>query len=103
MSLTSYRAAPPRVGLCLGPRILPGLDPGTGGGVRPFGSRGLAGALASYEPDVPGLDPGIAGCSTPRWFCVWAPGSSPGLAGVRAWRAWRRPTLPRLETQYHRR
>ena len=25
------------------------------------------------------------------------------VSGVRSWRTWRRPTLPRLETQYHRR
>ena len=36
--------------------------------------------------------------------CVWAAGSSPGEPGVgRVWKAWRRPTLPRLEAQYHRR
>src|SRR3954468_4384482 len=49
MSLTSYRAAPPRVreGSCLG-------------------------------------------------FCV-------GFVGLSGWKTWQRPTLPRLETEYHRR
>ena len=58
---------------------------------------------SGYEPDE------LPGCSTPRQ----------GLAGVESWLAsnrerlaaarrhpsmtWRRPTLPRLETQYHRR
>ena len=47
---------------------------------------------SGYEPDE------LPGCSTPRWcscvcvccLCVWA-----------GWKTWRRPTLPRLGTQYH--
>ena len=68
MSLTSYRAAPPRVNLCtwaLGssPRVTFDLR---------FAS--LTGSLVSYEPDE------LPGCSTPRyWFASWIPGSSPGM------------------------
>ncbi len=60
MSLTSYRAAPPRVIAVLGP----------GWSFRLEFTAGLV--------------------------------RGPGRCG-RVWKAWRRPTLPRLEAQYHRR
>ena len=72
---------------------------------------------SGYEPDE------LPGCSTPRWLVDFGTGSRPGcglrpVRGLRCrglgvwvggglfvcgavWRAWRRPTLPRLETQYH--
>ena len=59
MSLTSYRAAPPRVGiLYLGPRLR--------GGVTAAWSRWRSPGLRnSYEPDE------LPGCSTPRmWLCA---------------------------------
>ncbi len=76
MSLTSYRAAPPRGGF--------GWHPG---------APGALGALAHW-----------ALCSVEEELRVlgWAAGFGLGLA-LRAWQAWRRPTLPRLEPKYHRR
>jgi hypothetical protein len=72
---------------------------------------------SGYEPDE------LPGCSTPRlgvcacWCGMWhalgvvCGGVVCGLAlcarlvcaygGMRAWRTWRRPTVPRLEPQYH--
>jgi hypothetical protein len=50
---------------------------------------------SGYEPDE------LPGCSTPRFRVgVWA---GRRCACVRPRRAWRRPTLPRLGPQYHRR
>jgi hypothetical protein len=78
MSLTSYRAAPPRGGVCCGPRVRARSV------VRPAPLRGW-----------PGLS------VTLRVSCR---GGTRVAAGVgRVWKAWRRPTLPRLEAQYHRR
>jgi hypothetical protein len=54
MSLTSYRAAPPRGNRLFWPRIIPGPDPGTGGVVR----HPRAGSHNGYEPDaLPGGSP----------------------------------------------
>ena len=77
MSLASYRAAPPRDEL-----VWAVWQPGC------FALR---------------LSPLLGGCSAPLLCC--------GLSGALVvkrfvfcpWRAWRRPTLPRLKTQYHRR
>ena len=63
---------------------------------------------SGYEPDE------LPGCSTPRpargagprvvgrrRFAAAAVSLSFGVNGRRSWRAWRRPTLPGLEAQYH--
>ena len=56
---------------------------------------------SGYEPDE------LPGCSTPRGvlmiYALWmACLGAVGLDRV-GWKTWRRPTFPRLETQYHRR
>src|SRR4051794_32319593 len=76
MSLTSYRAAPPRVECVSGPRLSPGC---CSTGRSPV----LAGSHSSYEPDE------LSGCSTPRWVWVW--GGRPG--GDLLFRALRRSTI----------
>ena len=54
---------------------------------------------SGYEPDE------LPDCSTPRhrWTTRIVKGICARRGGPRAWKTWRRPTLPRLETQYHRR
>src|SRR5229473_208388 len=81
MSLTSYRAAPPRVNFTSGP-------PPARGRRSAFRLAALAGPRDGYEPDE------LPGCSTPRQLCIWAPRlrggvvrpfvslRSPGLATV---------------------
>src|SRR5205809_4257180 len=50
---------------------------------------------SGYEPDE------LPGCSTPRQ--IHASFDRRIGRGLRAWKTWQRPTLPCLETQYHRR
>ena len=76
MSLTSYRAAPPRVGCCLGPGF-------RRGGVRPGLDPGLSPVMSLASPDL------IRGsrAAPPRVICVWAPagpGPGPGLPRTRS-------------------
>src|SRR5204863_239653 len=52
---------------------------------------------SGYEPDE------LPGCSTPRRNGLRLDDDWVGVVGWAVWRAWRRPTLPRLEAQYHRR
>jgi hypothetical protein len=60
MSLTSYRAAPPRVIGASGPRLAPGLDPG----VTPDLIRGRGATRSAARRCLAGIS--------------WIPGSSPG-------------------------
>src|SRR6266851_4143863 len=60
MSLTSYRAAPPRVNFTSGP-------PPARGRRSAFRLAALAGPRDGYEPDE------LPGCSTPRQLYIWAP------------------------------
>ena len=108
MSLTSYRAAPPRGGVgygqairrwlaCAGPRLSPGHRSASGS----RGSPGLSMAAPPRGDELAGPPGQARGVAFDRRL---AAGSSPGEPGVgRVWKAWRRPTLPRLEAQYHRR
>ncbi len=87
MSLTSYRAAPPRGGEVGGPPGGPGV-----------GARGRGCAARSVLPAQ----------HLSRRRCGATPGAfrRRGVTVLhrgRVWKAWRRPTLPRLEAQYHRR
>ena len=74
MSLTSYRAAPPRAG----------------GGDR-IGSRGNR----RVKPALPARRCFASPCA-PGWRA-----RLPEAAAGVDWKTWRRPTLPCLETQYH--
>ena len=87
MSLTSYRAAPPRGdGFLRGPRD------------RVRGRCWPDGAVRASLPTVISPTGGREFAGGPAMIgVIWI-----GV-GVEAWRAWRRPALPRLETQYHRR
>ena len=49
---------------------------------------------SGYEPDE------LPGCSTPRGCACSGPDPGFGGGGL-GWKTWRRPTLPRLEAQYH--
>ena len=91
MSLTSYRAAPPRVKMS---SSCPGL---------------LRGSLGDRRDRLSRAWP----CNACPFLAGWARVIGIGLSRVRrpanwqrrfrAWKTWRRPTLPRLKTQYHRR
>ena len=66
---------------------------------------GSAGSALSRAPG-PWLLPGSG--LGPDWGPDWAPtgprpGHKAGSVRERAWKIWQRPTLPRLETKYHRR
>src|ERR1700722_11535263 len=55
---------------------------------------------SGYEPDE------LPGCSTPRQRLGAVGSITTALRkrkDLRSWQAWRRPTLPCLETEYHRR
>ena len=95
MSLTSYRAAPPRV-----IEIFKLADNWPGWPPLCRASFGRRFASPGLTEDLPGrasrewlLHPALIYMGLPRQ--IW-----PGEAG---WQAWQRPTLPRLKTQYHRR
>src|SRR5690242_4930065 len=85
MSLTSYRAAPPRGDLCV---WAPGSSPGVA-----FAPDWIRGSRR-YEPDVLGLDPRIAGGSTVVVWCSGGRGRIGVAGGPRLWpglkRDWRR-------------
>ena len=127
MSLTSYRAAPPRgevwdlrgpVGPVDPERMCRPSRPGRGGGKS--GSGGAASAVGWILGDWRGLRGAAAGSPLEK---LEAPersrdrGARLGDDEVQsrrdedreekgygcAWQAWQRPTLPRLETKYHRR
>jgi hypothetical protein len=52
---------------------------------------------SGYEPDE------LPGCSTPRQIHALQNLRSLSEEVLRVWKTWQRPTLPCLETQYHRR
>src|SRR5262249_9788592 len=74
MSLTSYRAAPPRV----------------------IGGRRTEGRGQKAIRRRPGF---VARFLCVGWFVLW----SVVCFLISDWKTWQRPTLPRLETKYHRR
>jgi|SRR5580704_8599667 hypothetical protein len=78
MSLTSYRAAPPRDVRISGPRVGPGV-------LFDQHLARLGGSRNSYEPDE------LPGCSTPRCAYFWAPDQGRGIV-----RANRSPGSPGL-------
>src|SRR5271155_4292403 len=101
MSLTSYRAAPPRDGggfeVGRGERLEGRLllkDSGLSAPRRDMRAAASGGDFKSDEEEGPAGGPGRA---TDRLVVVrtWA------FPVIRALQAWRRPTLPCLETKYH--
>ena len=92
MSLTSYRAAPPRDGEVAGPRASPGWR-STGA------SRGSAGLspVMSLTSDPAAPPRAIGGRKAEDGRQIGPSSVFRRLCG----KAWRRPTLPRLEAQYH--
>ena len=107
MSLTSYRAAPPRVESALpgsarilsaGPRV--GFrSPWSGGGLRPVLVGHCNIKAACRRPEV-SAGPSLWGEDCLFRLLAKACRLFGGIACC-VWQTWQRPTLPRLETKYH--
>src|SRR5260370_20165648 len=99
MSLTSYRAAPPRV-ILRPPRVIVRSEEGdqrriaTGerrrSRLRHCSDMSFALARGGRWLSLRGEEDFSDGWETARTFC-------PPFSVLRSWRAWRRPTLPRLK------
>jgi hypothetical protein len=101
MSLTSYRAAPPRVmGLLLYLAVLVFGGSWRGSALDGIRCPALAGAGVVRRTGCEGAGAQGAGCRGVRWVAVVRLVAWAGLALGRdcPWQAWRRPTLPGLET-----
>ena len=103
MSLTSYRAAPPRAAVGVwAPGPSPDLIRGPG---ALFDQRltAFAGSHNGYDPRNARPGGRLSGGTGLLHPAAWGFGGWRELRWGRAGRAWRRPTLPRLGAQYHRR
>ena len=104
MSLTSYRAAPPRVNIVSG-----SLAHGAGGELRSWhqirSDKEKAGRPVNGPPAVETIQTLQSGRSPIPRRSRMKPGSFRVTCGFadrpRVWKAWQRPTLPCLKTQYH--